>query len=111
MKNKSREIEHILFLYPISRYRKDEIQELLQYSRISEKRKKELKEKLIFYETIISIVENWLSNLEEDEKVLIEHRYYRNYTYEQIANKFFYNDRSSIRKRIKSIIKKIERMM
>lgn len=103
------EIEMFLYLYPISKKKCAEIDELLQYSILDEERIKELKSAKILYMKINMLVEYWLSTLSKSELEIIKYRYFDKFSYDHIANLLCYQNHSSIIKYNKKIIKKIER--
>ncbi|MCR0316611.1 hypothetical protein MKA27_19675 [[Clostridium] innocuum] len=103
------EIEMFLYLYPVSKKKFAEIDELLKYSILDDSRIKELKSAKILYEKINRLVEYWFNFLSESELQLIKYRYFNKFSYDHIANLLCYQNHSSIIKHNRKIIKKIER--
>lgn len=109
MKLNEKEIICIFYLYPIATKKCAEIKELFSYSLISENRLNELNIDYKFYSYIVEKVESWLNSLFEDEKEIIDLRFFKNMSFSQIAYKLNYRNHSSTLKKIKSIIQKIEK--
>lgn len=103
------EIEYYFNLYPIALKKVAEIKEYTNYSILQTDKKEELILLQNFYSVIIKSVDQWLNSLSEEEVKILQTRFFRHCTYEEIAFIFYYENRSSVRKKIKSILKKIEK--
>lgn len=100
MVNSKIEIECFLNLYPIA---------LAKATKIKREKQPNSCEEYKFYYFIINTVERWMDSLYEDEKLIIEYRFFKHYNYSQIAIKTNYSNHSCVLKKKELIIKKIQR--
>lgn len=111
MKYSKKEIEHFLYLYPIMIKKRTEIDELLNYSILDKRKKESLLDDKLFYDMIYFRINSWLQLLENEELELIKYRYFDDLNYELIAFKLNYSNHSSMIKKLKKVIKKLERRL
>lgn len=95
-----KEIEHLLYLYPIAKKKHLENLSIIKQDVYTLKSViNKSKEEDILYSEIVKKVEIYLSFLSEDEYNLIKMRYFENYNYEQISIKANYSNHSSVLKK------------
>ena len=111
MEMSHKEIGLTLAFYHISLKNEIQLQEILSHSGLEIQKQQYLIANLSFYRSIINKVNKWLDFLYIDEKELIEYRYFYDYSYAKIAIKLNYQSPSSVYKKEKVILKKIERMI
>lgn len=106
MVNSKIEIECFLHLYPIA------IVKVTKMNRESKLyfKKSNVKSNYDFYSFVIVRVEQWLKSLYEDERLIIQYRYFKHYNYSQIAIKTNYSNHSCVLKKKEAILKKIQNL-
>lgn len=105
------EIISYLNIYPYAKQKCAEIIEIKEYSVDKQRYNNTLEQFQNLNEMIVHLVDEWLSYLYEDEKEAIIFRFFRKLNYEQMAIKLNYSNHSCILKKVKKVIKKIERRM
>lgn len=111
MKKKSKEIECFLYLYPYAKNRTLILHDVIAYGKQKNNLSYEnILDEYTTYHFIEMLVENWLNFLYLDEIEIITYRYFKKYNYEQIAIKINYENHSTVLKKNKKILKKIERI-
>lgn len=107
MKYSCKEIECTLALYMIAKIKNLEITDDLAHCDSETKRKDLISDKM-YYERIILTVDHWMSLLYDDEKLLINLRYFKSISLENISIKLNYAGHSGVLKKIHKIIQKLE---
>ena len=103
MENSKREIESFLYLYPSAIKYYDSIK--YNHKNYSSQQLKQLE---TFYSILISIVNDWMKFLLQDEILIIKDKYFKCLTYTQIAIETNYSNHSSIIKKKDKILTKIQ---
>ncbi len=97
MKFSSQEVENILKLYPFAKKKSQQV-----YSTNTD-----YVDFHSFYDSIIYLVETWLSILEPDEKAIIIDKSFKNKSFETIAIQSYYANHSSVIRKYRKILQKI----
>lgn len=98
------EIECFLNLYPIAAVKVTKMRRESEsyFGKFDEGNRQAL------YSFIVATVERWLDCLYEDERLIIQYRYFERYNYSQIAIKTNYSNHSCVLKKKDAILKKIQ---
>ncbi len=107
MLSEAEEIEHIFYLYPIAKKRLAEYDEIIQYAALSEERICEIIQDKELYLIIVKTVDLWLEKLDDEEVKIIRMRYFQKLNYEQIASRLYYQNHSTIIRKIRRILSKL----
>lgn len=97
MKFSSQEIEYILKLYPFAKTRSQQLYSTnTNFINLHH-----------FYDSVVYLVETWLSLLDFDEKEIIIDKSFKNKSFETIAVQTYYANHSSVIRKYRKILQKI----
>lgn len=99
MEHTENEIRNTLLLYTTAQVKMKELKH----------RGQEEKSEYLYYDHIITLVERWLEGLEDEERELLQLRYFKQYNYDHIAMIMRYANHSSVSRQCKKIIQTIRR--